>query len=114
MGYDQGPVKKVRLVSFGICVALAASFCGHALAADKAKVKPATKEVVKEPVPVRNVAKEKKARVHTFSGLDVEGKLKTPQLLYFRSRVKQELDTSTSEKRSFLKELEATADDKGL
>jgi hypothetical protein len=56
----------------------------------------------------------KRARVHTFSGLDVEGKLKTPQLLYFRSRMKQELDSSTPEKRSFLQELAASADEKGL
>jgi hypothetical protein len=55
-----------------------------------------------------------KPRVYDFSGLDVEGKLKTPQLLFFRSRVKQELDTSTPEKRSFMPELEKSADGKGL
>jgi hypothetical protein len=55
-----------------------------------------------------------KPRVYTFGGLDLEGKLKTPQLLYFRSRMRQELDTSGPQKRSFLKELEKTADDKGL
>lgn len=55
-----------------------------------------------------------KAKVYTFSGLDVEGKLKTPQLLYFLNRVKLELDTTSPEKRSFLKELEKTSDDKGL
>jgi hypothetical protein len=55
-----------------------------------------------------------KARVYTFSGLDVNGNLKAPQLLFFRGRVKQELDTSNPEKRSFLKELERTADAKGL
>jgi hypothetical protein len=55
-----------------------------------------------------------KARVYSFSGLDVNGNLKAPQLLFFRGRVKQELDTSNPEKRSFLKELERTADAKGL
>lgn len=59
-------------------------------------------------------AGNKRARVHTFTGLDVEGKLKTPQLLYFRSRMKQELDTSTPEKRSFMQELGATASADGL
>jgi hypothetical protein len=58
--------------------------------------------------------KAPKAKVYTFSGLDVEGKLKTPQLLYFLNRVKLELDTTGREKRSFLKELEQTSDDKGL
>jgi hypothetical protein len=59
-------------------------------------------------------ARPSKPRVYTFGGLDLEGKLKTPQLLYFRSRMRQELDTSGPQKRSFLKELEKTADDKGL
>jgi hypothetical protein len=58
--------------------------------------------------------KSPKAKVYTFSGLDVEGKLKTPQLLYFLNRVKTELDTTGHEKRSFLKELEQSSDDKGL
>jgi hypothetical protein len=58
--------------------------------------------------------KASKPRVYTFGGLDVEGKLKAPQLLYFRSRMRQELDTSSAERRSFLKELEKTADEKGL
>jgi hypothetical protein len=59
-------------------------------------------------------AKAPKAKVYTFTGLDVEGKLKTPQLLFFLNRVKLELDTTSPEKRSFLKELEKSSDDKGL
>lgn len=55
-----------------------------------------------------------KTKVYNFTGLDVEGKLKTPQLLYFLNRVKLELDTTGREKRSFLKELEQSSDDKGL
>jgi hypothetical protein len=55
-----------------------------------------------------------KARVYTFGGLDVTGNLKAPQMLFFRGRVQQELDTSSPEKRSFLKELERTADAQGL
>jgi hypothetical protein len=59
-------------------------------------------------------ARAPRAKVYNFSGLDVEGKLKTPQLLYFLNRVKMELDTTGREKRSFLKELEQSSDDKGL
>ncbi len=55
-----------------------------------------------------------KTRELNFSGLDIEGKLKTPQLLYFLNRVRVELDSSTPGKRSFMKELERSADDKGL
>jgi hypothetical protein len=46
--------------------------------------------------------------------MDVEGKLKTPQLLYFLNRVKLELDMSAPDTRSFMKELERSADDKNL
>jgi hypothetical protein len=59
-------------------------------------------------------AKSPKVKVYSFSGLDVEGKLKTPQLLYFLNRIKAEFDTSTLDKRSFMPELEASADDKAL
>jgi hypothetical protein len=62
----------------------------------------------------RPPAKPPKVKVYTFTGLDVEGKLKTPQLLYFFDRVKLELDTTAQPRRSFLKELEATSSDKGL
>jgi hypothetical protein len=68
----------------------------------------------KAPDPPRPAARPPKAKVYNFTGLDVEGKLKTPQLLYFFDRVKLELDTTAQPKRSFIKELEASSSDKGL
>jgi hypothetical protein len=59
-------------------------------------------------------AKPVKTKVYTFGAMDVEGKLKTPQLLYFLNRVKLELEMSAPDKRSFMKELERSADDKNL
>lgn len=56
----------------------------------------------------------KKAKVLSFGALDVEGKMRTPQLLFFLNRVKAELDSTTELKRSFMKELNATAKEKGL
>lgn len=55
-----------------------------------------------------------KTKTYTFGAMDVEGKLKTPQLLYFLNRVKLELDMSAPDKRSFMKELNQSADDKSL
>jgi hypothetical protein len=81
---------------------------------DKAAPKPETAASGKASAGQPATARTTKPRVYDFGGLEVEGKLKTPQLLYFRTRVKQELDTSTPEKRSFMKELEKSADDKGL
>lgn len=58
--------------------------------------------------------KTTKTKVYTFGAMDVEGKLKTPQLLYFLNRVKLELEMSAPDHRSFMKELERTADDPSL
>lgn len=66
--------------------------------------------------PVNGVAAgtKVKTKTYTFGAMDVEGKLKTPQLLYFLNRVKLELDMSAPDKRSFMKELAQSADDKSL
>jgi len=82
--------------------------------APSSDVAPVEKDVPATPPPAGTPAPAPKPRVYTFSGLDVNGNLKAPQLLFFRGRVKQELDTSNPEKRSFLKELERTADAEGL
>lgn len=58
--------------------------------------------------------KAAKTKVYTFGAMDVEGKLKTPQLLYFLGRIKLELEMSAPDHRSFMKELEKTADDPSL
>jgi hypothetical protein len=58
--------------------------------------------------------KTAKTKVYTFGAMDVEGKLKTPQLLYFLNRVKLELEMSAPDHRSFMKELERTVDDPSL
>ncbi len=58
--------------------------------------------------------KPSKTKVYSFGAMDVEGKLKTPQLLYFLNRVKLELDMSAPAERSFMKELARTADDPNL
>jgi len=65
--------------------------------------------VAAEPAP-----KTAKTKVYTFGAMDVEGKLKTPQLLYFLNRIKLELEMSAPDHRSFMKELERTADDPSL
>jgi hypothetical protein len=59
-------------------------------------------------------AKTPKTKVYSFTGMDVEGKLKTPQLLYFLNRIQTEFQPSTPEKRSFRNELENSASDKAL
>ena len=49
-------------------------------------------------------------KVMQFTGLDIEGRLKSPQLLYFVSRVHAEFDRPKLPHRSFLPELERSTE----
>jgi hypothetical protein len=60
------------------------------------------------PTVVQNGTKTKN---YTFGGLDIDGKLKTPQLLYFLNRMKSEFDSTTPDKRSFMPELKRSTDE---
>jgi hypothetical protein len=69
-----------------------------------------------QPVPQTGgtAPKSKKARVFDFGAMSFEGTMRTPQLLYFLGRVKQELDRAALEKRSFMPELVRSVDEGGL
>ena len=79
---------------------LAALFAGRADAEPK-----------KKPAPESNNKGAPKEKTYTFGGLDIDGKLKTPQLLYFLNRMKSEFDTTTPDKRSFIPELKRSTDE---
>jgi len=49
-----------------------------------------------------------------FTGLDIEGQLKTPQLLYFLTRLRAEFDRPRLPHRSFMPELSRTSGEKSL
>ncbi|MBC7172053.1 MAG: hypothetical protein H5U40_06500, partial [Polyangiaceae bacterium] len=53
-------------------------------------------------------------KVFRFSGIDISGRLKSPQLLYFLNRLRAEFDRPRLPHRSFLPELERSADSKAL
>jgi hypothetical protein len=96
-------VRQQRLAKRGLRLGLvAAILCAAPLAeAQKKPPAPATP-------PTQVDAKGTKSKSYTFTGLDIDGKLKTPQLLYFLNRMKSEFDSTTPDKRSFLPELEAS------
>ena len=76
----------------------------------------AQKKKAAAPAPVEDktiqVDKEgKKSKTYSFTGLDIDGKLKTPQLLYFLNRMKSEFDTTTPSRRSFIPELKQSTDE---
>jgi hypothetical protein len=48
---------------------------------------------------------QSKVKVYEFSGLDISGRLKSPQLLYFLNRLRAEFDRPRLPHRSFIPEM---------
>ncbi len=49
-----------------------------------------------------------------FTGLNFEGRLRTPQLIYFLDRAAEELERASLERRSFIPEMVKTIDEESL
>ena len=97
------PPGKCVHVAIGLLVAFAlACLCSRPAHADKKKTREA---------PAAQPAAKKKEQTYTFGGLDIDGKLRTPQLLYFLNRMKSEFDTTTPDKRSFIPELKRSTEE---
>ena len=55
-----------------------------------------------------------KVKVFRFSGLDLAGRLKSPQLLYFLNRMRAEFDRPRLPHRSFIPELQRSSQGKAF
>lgn len=55
-----------------------------------------------------------KPKVFDFTGLDINGRLRTPQLLYFLDRASEELERASLERRSFIPEMVRSIDESRL
>src|SRR5262249_33696908 len=91
-------------VRFALVIALALVVAPAAHADPKKSGKPGA--VAPAPAP-----KGPKAKSYDFGGLDIDGRLRTPQLLYFLNRMKSEFDTTTPDKKSFMPELQKSGDE---
>jgi hypothetical protein len=68
-----------------------------------------------KPAPAAEAPKKgDKPKVFDFTGLDINGRLRTPQLLYFLERANEELERASLEKRSFIPEMVRTIDEEAL
>jgi len=75
----------------------------------KADTKPAAPAPAKE-------SKDKKEKVKNFdfNALDLNGRMRTPQLLYFLERANEELERASLEKRSFIPTMVKSVEDERL
>ncbi|HVV88634.1 MAG TPA: hypothetical protein VHE35_36570 [Kofleriaceae bacterium] len=55
-----------------------------------------------------------KPKVFDFTGLDLAGRLRTPQLLYFLDRASEELERASLERRSFIPAMVRSIDENNL
>ena len=58
--------------------------------------------------------KPAKEKVFDFTALNIEGKMRTPQLLYFLGRAREELQRASLETRTFVPEMSRSIEEAGL
>ncbi len=63
---------------------------------------------------IKVIKKPAKKKVFDFSGIDLTGRLRTPQLLYFLDRASEELQRASLERRSFIPEMVRSLDEEAL
>jgi hypothetical protein len=59
-------------------------------------------------------AKKQEPKTFDFNALDLNGRMRTPQLLYFLERANEELERASLEKRSFIPHMVRSLDEEQL
>ena len=80
---------------------------------------PAEKPDAKDPKPdaratAATTKKSPKEKTFDFNALDLNGRQRTPQLLYFLERANEELERASLEKRSFIPHMVRSVDEEAL
>ncbi len=111
----QRPAKSPRRSTL-LVLTLIGSICGGsivALAQDRGERAPAPAPSASDEAPTKAEAKTEvrqergeKVKAFQFSGLDIEGQLKSPQMLYFLNRLRAEFGRPRLPHRSFMPELQ--------
>lgn len=99
--------------------AIPASAQPHGKAARPADKKPDPKAADKnddKAEKAETVGKNGKEKIKNFdfNGLDLNGRMRTPQLLYFLERVNEELERASLEKRSFIPHMVKSVEEESL
>jgi hypothetical protein len=62
----------------------------------------------------KTAAKKPKEKTFDFNALDLNGRMRTPQLLYFLERANEELERASLEKRSFIPHMVRAVDEEAM
>jgi len=96
-----------------VCALGTPAFAQPKARADKgAGTAPATTSDDKKPA--KGDKKEAKTKNFDFNALDLNGRMRTPQLLYFLERANEELERASLEKRSFIPHMVKSVDEEQL
>jgi hypothetical protein len=111
---------RVPTPRWGRAAAFAAAFvCASSLPVlAQPKKKPAPppleQKADKAPKPPETPPKKVKEQNFNFDGLGLNGRTRSPQLLYFLERANEELERASLEKRSFIPSMVKTVEDEAL
>lgn len=101
---------------WGRTAAVFAAVCALGLpaSAQPRKKAPLQQKADKTPPKAEAPAKKPKEQTFNFDGLGLEGRSRSPQLLYFLERANEELERASLEKRSFIPSIVKTVEDEAL
>ena len=114
---------RVRLVApgRGLATAILALVCGLSLPAQaqpRGKADKSSSARTDAPAPAARDKTDKKAtpkeKTFDFRNLELNGQLRTPQLLYFLERANEELERASLEKRSFIPHIVRSVEEEAL
>lgn len=102
----------------GFATAILALMCASSLPAAAQPKKAAAKADASRPAgdkPAAGAAdKKSKEKTFDFNNLQLNGQMRTPQLLYFLERANEELERASLEKRSFIPHMVRSVDEEAL
>ncbi len=102
------------LAAFVMCATALPAFAQPRGKADKNG--PSATAAPKADAPAAKVTEKKTAKEKTFdfNGVNLNGQMRTPQLLYFLERANEELERASLEKRSFIPHMVRSVDEEAL